>query len=184
MTNVYGYGFRDLVGDYIRAVIGIAICAAPFALVEPAPSVAIVLWVLIAIFVLLLVSTALRQFTKIVADEEAIEARSVIRRRIVWNDLGSLRIAYFSSWNFARTQRRVGRDAGTHDVAAEGIAGGWLQLRLKSGHTTIRVASNMAGFRDVLNLAVAAALRNGVVLDTATRSNLEALGLAPPGREA
>ncbi len=177
MTNVYGYRFRDLVGDYIRAVVGMAICAAPFLLVEPAPIVADVLYILIAIFFLLLVNTAHRHITRISVDDEAIEARGLIRRRIVWSDLGDLKISYFSSWNFARTQRTVGRDAGTHDVAAEGVAGGWLQMRLKAGHTTLRIASNMDGFRDVLNRAVAAALRNHLVLNTATRANLEALGI-------
>lgn len=182
MTNVYGYRFRDLVGDYIRAVVGIAICAAPFVFVEPAPLVADVLYALIAIFVLLLVSTALRHVTRISVDDEAIEARGLIRRRIAWNDLGDLRISYFSSWNFARTQRTVGRDAGTHDVSAEGVAGGWLQMRLKAGHTTLRIASNMDGFRDILNHAVVAALSNHLVLNNATRANLEALGMGEKGQ--
>jgi hypothetical protein len=184
MTNVYGYRFLDLVGDYIRAVIGMAVCAAPFVFVEPAPIVADVLYALIAIFCLLFLSTALRNITHISVDEEAIEARGLIRRRILWTDLGDLRISYFSSWNFARAQRTVGHDAGTHDVSADGIHGGWLQMRLKSGHTTIRIASGMDGFRDVLHRAVAAALRNHLVLNNATRANLEALGIGEQGRGA
>jgi hypothetical protein len=55
--------------------------------------------------------------------------------------------------------------------------GGWMQLQLRAGSTTLRIDSHIEGFSELISAAVAAAETRGLSLDPAPSANLQALGV-------
>jgi hypothetical protein len=171
----YRYPATALVPDYLRVAFGVAATAGPLLALDLARGVALALSGLALLFAWFGVRTALRQLSWIELSATDIALCGPIRRRLPWQQIRRLQLAYYAP-------RRARRD-------------GWLQLTLggRSG-PAIRVDSTLDGFDDLLRQAVGVAARNDLALDSATRANLAALGLAagaaptlrptPPDRQA
>jgi hypothetical protein len=110
------------------------------------------------------VRTALRQLSWIELSATGVALCGPVRRRLPWQQLRRLRLAYYAP-------RRARRD-------------GWLQLTLRGrSGPAIRIDSNLEGFDELLQRAAGVARHNELTLDTTTQANLAALGLgagAPP----
>jgi hypothetical protein len=74
-----------------------------------------------------------------------------------WDELSRVALRYFSL--------RRDRDAG------------WLELRISSGNRSLCLDSRIEGFERIAAQAARAAAENGLPLDGATLSNLDALGI-------
>jgi hypothetical protein len=159
MTAEYGYARSEIAKDYLRALAGLAICAAPFLWVRPADFVIVILAAMAVVFVVLLGQTVYRHISRIVVDDEGITVQAVMRRRIAWSDLQVLQLSYFTTWKNVK---------------------GFMELKLKGSGTTLRIASSMQGFRDVTRIAAAAAGRNRLRFSPATIDNLRQLDLPDP----
>lgn len=162
MRTTFAYSWRDLLPDYAGSSIGLALSLGPLAAVNPAMPVAWVLAAVAALFLVYFARTVCRQLTHIDLDETGIRVRGpavgLLSAVIRWEDLRSLRLAYYST-------RRDGE-------------GGWMQLRLRDARRTIRVDSELGGFVDLVRVAALEARRRGAGMDEATRANLDQLGLA------
>jgi hypothetical protein len=55
--------------------------------------------------------------------------------------------------------------------------GGWMQLKLRAGWSTLRVDSRVQGFPELVIASAKAAEMRGLPLDPATSANLQALGI-------
>ena len=86
--------------------------------------------------------------------EEGIELVGEQDRRLAWRELDLLRLRWFGP-------RRQGA--------------GWLDLELRGAGKRIAVTSGLEGFDLVLGRALAAAERNGVVLEAVTQANVAAV---------
>lgn len=145
--------------DYVRGGIGASVFLIPVAVLDlPAIS----LYVCIAmgtLFVFYLAQTVVRHRTRIDMDDRMIRNRSDAQS-FAWSELSTVALRYFSV--------RRDRDAG------------WLELKLSSGGRSLSLDSRIEGFERIAAQAARAAAENGLSLDSATLSNLDALGIHPP----
>jgi hypothetical protein len=103
------------------------------------------------------VRTALRQSSRVVADEAGLRIESPFARRLAWRTLSGMRLRYFAT--------RRGRGAG------------WMQLTLRASGVTVRLDSTLEGFPAIVRLAARAAGENGVRFAPGTLDNLCAFGV-------
>jgi hypothetical protein len=154
-VSEFRYPVRVLTADYARAGTGAALFLASLAWLEPAPVIGGMLAAGAALFLVYFARTACRQLTRIELDEAGVRARGPLGAAIRWGELRSLRLDYYST---RRDQEE-----------------GWMQLKLRGAHRTIRVDSGLIGFAELARAAVARARAAGVELGEPTLSNLKLL---------
>jgi hypothetical protein len=154
----HAYPSSAMVGDYLRAAAGFVPTAA-ILVIAPAGTVATgILGGLAALFSVFGIRTALRHGTRVEMTEIGLSASGPLGAAIRWNELDSIKLAYYST-------RRDRRD-------------GWMQLELRAGGSHIRLDSRIDGFPALVERAARAAEARGLELSAATAANLEALGVA------
>ncbi len=160
----HAYPGSALLGDYMRAGVGLIIAIALLIAAAPIGAVSGTIFggaaLLFAAFGL---RAALRHATQIEASETGVSASGPHAARIAWIELDRLSLAYYST-------RRDRRD-------------GWMQLELHGGGASIRLDSRVDGFEQLVERSARAALARGLELSTATAANLEALGISSRGFE-
>ena len=157
----FRYDRKVLTGDYVRAGFGVALTWGPLLIVEAAPIMVYILGALGGVFAVFGIRTLIRQMTTIEVSEEGIHARGPIGKAVSWDDLNAMKLAYYST---RRDRQR-----------------GWMHLTLKGAGNRLGVDSSIDGFEHIAEAALDAATRHNLVLSNVTRSNLDALGIAPPG---
>jgi hypothetical protein len=156
MTS-HAYPTSAMLGDYIRAAAGFFPTSAILATIPAGMVGAIVLGGFAALFAVFGIRTALRHGTHLEVTDAALRASGLLRTCIPWSELDRMKLSYY-------TTRRDGR-------------GGWMQLELRSGWSTLRVDSRIEGFPELVGASARAAERRGLSLDPATSVNLQALGV-------
>ena len=159
MTRSYRYPLRALCRDYAGAAAGLAVSLGLVGYVDLALPIAWNAAAAGALFLVYFARTVCRQLTQIELDESGIRASgpAVLRlgASIRWADLRLLRLDYYST-------RRDGE-------------GGWMQLKLGDGQSTIRIDSDLDGFAELVGAAARAAAQLDLAIDAATLSNLAAI---------
>ena len=155
----YRYPLRSVLMEYGYTIIGLAFTLGPLAVTTPLLAITVVLCVMAALFLAFGVRTYIRHNIVVRISDNGIETAGLVRRRITWDELTECKLSYF-------TTRRDKED-------------GWMQLRLK-GRMSLRLDSNIEGFREITERALAAARAKELSLDLGTNQNLAALGLARP----
>jgi hypothetical protein len=89
--------------------------------------------------------------------EAALQSSGLLQASIWWSKLDRMKLSYYST-------RRDGR-------------GGWMQLKLGAGWSTLRIDSRVEGFSELVIASAKAAETRGLSLDPATSGNLQALGI-------
>ena len=146
-----------MVSDYLVSGAGLALTVPPLVMFE-LPAVTV--WLLAPMslgFAIHGLGVLRRQRTRVETDEDGLWF-SPPRRRIAWNEITRFGLSYFST-------RRDG-------------ARGWMELKVASPSTTLRVDSRLERFNELVARAWSAASRCGVEPDPTTRANLESLGMA------
>jgi hypothetical protein len=152
-----------LLGDYARALLGLALALPPLALLQLNPYVSALFAGLALLFLVFAWRTLLRQLQPVVVSDSAIACGGPFPVELRWAALDDLRLAYFAT-------RRDG-------------ASGWMQLALRAGRRRLRLDSRIDGFTTVVERATRAAIARHLVLSTTTTANLTALGIAAAGFE-
>ena len=160
----HAYPPTALLGDYARAAAGFLPTIAVLVLAPVGPIGVIILGGFAVLFAAFGARTAVRHCTVLDATEVALHASGLLRASISWSELDRIRLAYYST-------RRDGR-------------GGWMQLELRGGGSTLRVDSRIEGFSELVRVSTEAAKRRGLLLDPATLGNLQALGTDLHGEAA
>ena len=153
----YAYPSSALAGDYLRAISGLLPTVAVLAIAPVGIVSGMMLGALATLFAVFAIRTALRHYTSIELTEIALRASGLLQASIRWNELDRMKLAYYST-------RRDGR-------------GGWMQLELRAGWSTLRIDSRIEGFSELVSASTAAAETRGLSLDPATSVNLQALGV-------
>jgi len=153
----HGYPPSALLGDYLRAMAGFIPTVAVLIIAPVGAVSAAVLGGFAALFGVFGVRTALRHYTRIELTEAALWASGLPRACIPWNELDRMMLSHYSTY-------RDGR-------------GGWMQLELRAGASTLRIDSRIEGFSELVSASAAAAEMRGLLLDPATSANLAALGV-------
>jgi hypothetical protein len=155
----YRYPTTTLVPDYLRVVVGLAATGGPLVALDLAGVVTGLLSGLALLFGWFGVRTVLRQLSWVELSSRDIALRGPIERRLVWEQLERLKLAYYAP-------RRARQE-------------GWLQLTLGAASgPPIRLDSTLSGFDEILRRAVGVARLKQLPLDPTTQANLVALGLA------
>lgn len=161
-TAFYRYPPNRLVGDYLRAGVGVAFGLAVLLAADE------VGWVMGAIFGGLALAFGLfglrtlrQHLTEVAVNEEGIFTRGPRgTRALPWGELQGLRLRYFGSHRQRKSQ-----------------SGGFLELTLYGTGQKLKLESSISGFRDIAWWATRAARRNGLSLDPATAGNFLAIGI-------
>jgi hypothetical protein len=166
-TSLHRYDTRVLMGDYIRAVAGAAICFAPLLLVEVASVLVYILLAIGAVFTVFGLRTLVKNLTRIEISALGIRALGPKSRAIEWAELSGMKLAYYSM--------RRNRQGGNMDLSG---SKSWMELKLRGTHGAITVDSSLDGFDAVVASALEAARDRELPLNDVTLANLDAMGFA------
>ncbi len=163
------YPWPSLRADYLRAGAGLALTGAPLFAIPDGTAAFVILGTLAALFLALGLRTGLRHASRFESDNEEIRRTGPAlplwpARRVAWDGIERLRLRFFST----RRDR----------------TGGWMQLSVKDGAGALSFDSSLDGFEAIARRAAAAAERNELPLNDATRANLAALGIRIEAWEA
>lgn len=153
----YVYPPSAVYGDYLRAAVGLFPTIAVLAIVPVGIVGGIMVGGFAALFAIFGIRTALRHCTSIEVTEAALQSSGLLQTSIWWNKLDRMKLSYYST-------RRDGR-------------GGWMQLKLRAGWSTLLIDSRVEGFSDLVIASAKAAELRCLSLDPATSVNLQALGI-------
>jgi hypothetical protein len=172
------YPIGALSSDYARVALGLALTLGPLLLLELAAPIAWLLAVLAVLFFWFGLRTGLRQLSAVELSPQAIAIRGPFGRRLAWDELAHMKLAYYAprGWGSARRRDRHLERGERHE--RDERQRGWLQLTLQGARgRPVRVESTLEGFDQVLRRAMAAAAHRQLELDPTTTANLSALGL-------
>jgi hypothetical protein len=152
------YRKPPLVADYARAAGGLLLALLPLLLLQPPWPVQVGLAGLVLLFAAFLCETRQRHRARLLLTPESVALLGQPGQAVPWAELERLRLRWFGA-------RRPGAAGGA----------GWLELELAGGGGRLVVTSALERFEDVLAEAVDAAEHRGLVLEPATRANIEAV---------
>ena len=161
--RVYRYSLRSLAGDYIRSGAGLTVGVGVLLSVPPSPAIIGIFGSVVMLFGVFLLRTVQRQLLKVAVTDEEICNASVWTRVMSWQDLETFKLRYFGT-------KRDNRSSG-----------GFMQLTLKGGGTSLTFESSLAGFDYIAWRASKAARENGLSMDSTSAGNLLAIGLDADG---
>lgn len=159
--KVYRYPLRSLVGDYLRAGVGLAVGVVVLATVPPSPAIVAIFGGLTVLFLVFGLRTVQRHLLQVALADDRICGAAFRTRVLPWDSLERLKLRYYGT----RRQRR--REDG----------GGFMQLSLKGGGAALTLESSIDGFERIAWRAAKAARDNGVSLDPTSAGNLLDLGI-------
>ncbi len=159
--NVFRYPARSLVGDYLRAGIGLAIGLGVLASAPVSVLVVVIFGGLTALFGGFAYRTLRRHLLRVAVTTEAIRGTGLGTRELPWDKLGLLKLRYYG------TRRQRNREDG----------GGFMQLTLKGAGESLTLESSIEGFEYIAWHAAKAARETGIDLDPISAENLLELGI-------
>ena len=151
------YPASALAADYARAALGLALTAAPLALVAMNPVLTGIFAALVALFLVFGASTLLHQLGPVELDERGIAITGPWRRRLDWAALERMSLRWFA----ARRDKRSG----------------FMQLVLRGQGRRLSLDSRIDGFETIAAAAAAAAQQRRLALGETTLANVAALGI-------
>lgn len=157
-VSTHAYPASAMWGDYLRALAGAVPCLALLAAVPLNPWAMAVVGGIAAVFLVFGARTALRHRTRIAMSEGGLSASGPCRAEIPWAALDRMKLSFY---------------------AASRDSKGWMQLALRAGRARLSLDSRIEGFTLIAARAARAAAARHLPLTSATRANLEALGIPP-----
>lgn len=159
--KVFRYPLRSLIGDYLRAGIGLLVGLGVLASTPDSVTVNVIFAALTALFLGFAYRTLQRHLLQIAVSNEEICSSGISTRELPWRMLGEIKLRYYG------TRRQRHREAG----------GGFMQLTLKGAGASLTLESSIEGFEYIAWRAAKAARENGVGLDPTSAGNLLELGI-------
>jgi hypothetical protein len=160
MTEQLFYPPKAVLGDYARALVGIAFTGGPALSLGTWSFAHWILVPLCLLFVAFAFRTWQRQQTRIAWDETGLSLSRTTHASLRWDEVRSLKVAFYAT-NRDRT-------------------GGWMQLTIRSDRTTAKADSGAENFAALAARAAKAAQALGLPIDPTTHANLTALGIHLP----
>ena len=149
------YPFSALIGDYIRAAIGLILTAGPILFTPISSTMGYVLGGLVILFFVYALRTVIRHRSVLEVSAMGIRATGPVATTIRWADLDDVELRYYS----------------THRDRARG----WMQLRLKGAGRSLSADSTLSEFPVVVQHVINGAQARGLELTETTLANLNAL---------
>jgi hypothetical protein len=158
--TVYRYPPRALIGDYVRTATGLGVGLGVLSTVPPAPAIVVVFGGITLLFLAFGLRTVQRHVMRVALTGDGLWAAGLMARSVPWRELDRLTLRYYGT-------RRQQRDS----------SGGFLQLTLRGGGSSVCLESSIDGFDEIVRQAARAARTNGVSVDPTSAGNLLDLGV-------
>ena len=156
-VTVYRYPIGNLVPDYIRSVLGVGFLIVPFFYSFGAHwLITLILAGLLALFGSFGFTTAIRQYSTVLADEHGLRQQGPRPVALPWNEISEVDLRYFSTR----------RDKGA----------GWYQLKVTGRGGQLRADSSLSDFDGLLHFVATAVTRHDLPLSPIARENFVASG--------
>ena len=149
------YPFSTLIGDYIRAAVGLILTAGPLLFTTHSSTVGYVLGGLALLFFVYGLRTFIRHRSVLEVSAMGIRAIGPMGATINWADLDDVELRYYS------TNRDRSR--------------GWMQLRLEGAGRTLSADSTLSEFPTLVQHVINGAEARGLTLTETTLANIDAL---------
>jgi hypothetical protein len=162
-VHVLRYPPGTLIGDYIRAGVGVGVGAAVLLSTPIGWVIGIVFGGMVVLFGTFGLRTIQRHMSRIVVTPEGIASKALGVRKIHWDALQQVKLRYYG------TKRQERRESG------------FLQLKLRGDGTTMTFESNVEGFDLIVWCAARAARANEAEIDATSAGNMAALGIDADG---
>ncbi|MGF1611695.1 MAG: hypothetical protein ACFCUQ_19995 [Kiloniellales bacterium] len=162
--KLYRYPPRALAGDYLRAAVGVGVGVGVLLSVPPTPVIVVVFGGLAGLFGYFGLRTIQRHVTKVAVTGDEICRRAFGTDVMAWGELERFKLRYYGS----KRQQQRGN-------------GGFLELTLSGGGTSLTLESNLEGFTYIAWRAAKAMRDNGASMDPTSAGNLLAIGLDADG---
>ncbi len=159
--KTFRYPLRSLIGDYLRAAVGLAVGLGVLASAPESVTVIVIFGSLTALFIGFAYRTMQRHLLRVAVTNEEICSHGLGTRELSWPSLQQLKLSYYG------TRRQRGREH----------SGGFMQLTLKGADASMTLESSIGGFEYIAWRAAKAARENGVSLDPTSAGNLLDLGI-------
>src|SRR5260370_20279626 len=140
MSRRHVYPRLALLGDLLRAILGLLLVLVPLLVVPLHPVLVVGLAGLAVLFLVFAIRTILRQTSAIMADERAIASTGPLATEIPWAELDRLALRYYAT----RRDR----------------AGGWMPLTLRAGRRPPPIGSQIHDFEAIASRATRAGAQN------------------------
>ena len=153
--SVHRYPPQTLLGDYVRAGLGLLLTVPPLLFLAPGTAIALALLIVAGVCLFFVARTVERNRAIVSLDDEAITLTTFRMSRVRWADLARMTLSYYT----------VKRDK----------SDGWMELILKDDKATIKLDSRLDGFLAIVVKAARVARERRIPLNQITLSNLKAL---------
>ncbi len=159
--KIVRYPTRSLVGDYLRASVGVAVGLSVLASASGSIIVVIIVGGLTALFGGFAYRTLRRHLLRVAVTTETICGTGMGTQELPWDKLTMLKLRYYG------TRRQRNREDG----------GGFMQLTIKGAGASLTLESSIEGFEYIVWRAAKAARDSDIGLDPISAGNLLQLGI-------
>ena len=162
--KVFRYPLRSLVGDYIRAFVGVAVGLGVLVSVPVSWVIALVFGSITLLFLTFGAWTVNRHLVQVAVTNDQIGCRGFGTKSLSWDELSRIKLRYYGV-------RRQTKASGS----------GFMQLTLRGGRTKLTFESSLDGFDFIAWRAAKAMRDNAAQVDPTSAGNLLALGIDADG---
>lgn len=155
--SVHRYPLPTLMGDYIRAGLGVLATVAMSMFLDLGTAGVITLLIIGGVSLFFLLRTVDRNRTVVSLDDDMIALTGFRAAKLAWDDLARMSLAYYT----------VKRDK----------SDGWMEITLKDAKATIKLDSRLENFGVIVIKAARVARARRIPLNQITLSNLKALNI-------
>jgi hypothetical protein len=153
--SVHRYPPQTLMGDYMRAGLGLLLTLPPLFWLGPGLAIGLALFIVAGVCLFFVARTVERTRAVVTVDDDGVVMASFTRAAVRWDAMARMTLAYYA----------VKRDK----------QGGWMELTLRDDKTTIKLDSRLEGFLAIVVRAARVARERQIPLNQITLSNLQAL---------
>jgi hypothetical protein len=156
-VSLHRYAPQTLIGDYMRAGLGLLLTVPPLMFLNPDTAIALALGIVAAVCLFFLARTIDRNRAVVSVDDDGIKLTGLRSASVRWAELARMTLAYYA----------VKRDK----------SDGWMEITLKDAKATIKLDSRLENFGAVVVKAARVARERRIPLNQITLSNLKALNI-------
>jgi hypothetical protein len=156
-VSLHRYPLSTLMGDYVRAGLGVLATFAMFLFLDLGAAGVITLLIIGGVSLFFLLRTVDRNQTVVSLDDEAITMKGLRGATVAWSELARMTLAYYT----------IKRDK----------SDGWMEITLKDAKATIKLDSRLENFGAIVVKAARVARARRIPLNQITLSNLKALNI-------
>jgi hypothetical protein len=154
-VSVHRYPPQTLVGDYMRAGLGLLLTVAALLYLQPGILMGLAISAIAALCLFFVLRTVDRNRIVVSLEDDAITVTGFRKAAVRWDDMARMNLAYYAT-------KRDKSD-------------GWMEITLKDAATTIKLDSRLQNFGAVVVKAARVARERRIPLNQITLSNLRAL---------